>query len=58
MLFQSVQQWDTGLNSRHDKIFLFSTESRPTLWPTQTPIQWVSGAISLGVKRPRSEADD
>jgi hypothetical protein len=25
--------------------------------PTQPPIQWVSGALSLGVKRPRREAD-
>jgi hypothetical protein len=30
------------------KIFLFSTPSRPTLEPTQLPIQWVSGAVSLG----------
>jgi hypothetical protein len=27
------------------------------LGPTQPPIQWVSGALSLGVKRPGSEAD-
>jgi hypothetical protein len=25
--------------------------------PTQPPIQWVPGALSLGVKRPGSEAD-
>jgi hypothetical protein len=25
--------------------------------PTQSPIQWVLGALSLGVKRPRREAD-
>jgi hypothetical protein len=31
--------------------FLFSTSSRPTLWFTQPPIQWVPG-----VKRPRREA--
>jgi hypothetical protein len=31
--------------------------SRTTLGPTQTPIQWVSGALSLGVKRPGREAD-
>jgi hypothetical protein len=30
-------------------IFLFTT-SRPALGPTQPPIQWVLGAISLGVK--------
>jgi hypothetical protein len=27
------------------------------LGPTQPPIQWVPGALSLGVKRPRREAD-
>jgi hypothetical protein len=27
------------------------------LGPTQPPIQWVSGALSLGVKRPEREAD-
>jgi len=38
-------------------IFFFATASRPALWPTQPPIQWVPGAISLGVKRQRREAD-
>jgi hypothetical protein len=37
--------------------FFFDTMSRPVLGPTQPPIQWVLGAISLGVKRPRREAD-
>jgi len=27
------------------------------LGPTQPPIQWVTGALSLGVKRPEHEAD-
>jgi hypothetical protein len=31
--------------------------SRPALGPTQPPIQWVPGALSLGVKRPEREAD-
>jgi hypothetical protein len=31
--------------------------SRPALGPTQPPIQWVRGALSLGVKRPEGEAD-
>jgi hypothetical protein len=30
--------------------------SRPVLRPTQPPIQWVPGALSLGVKRPGREA--
>jgi hypothetical protein len=29
----------------------------PALEPTQPPIQWVSGALCLGVKRPEREAD-
>jgi hypothetical protein len=33
------------------RIFLFSTLSRPSLGPTQTPVKWVPGALSLGVKR-------
>jgi hypothetical protein len=38
-------------------IFLLSTVSRPALGPTQPPIQWVQGALSLGVKRPGRQAD-
>jgi hypothetical protein len=30
---------------------------RTALGPTQPPIQWVPGALSLGVKRPGSEAE-
>jgi hypothetical protein len=33
------------------KNFFFSTSSRPTLGLTQSPIQWVPGAPSPGVKR-------
>jgi hypothetical protein len=38
-------------------IFLFTTASRTALGPTQPPIQWVPGALSLWVKRPGREAD-
>jgi hypothetical protein len=38
-------------------IFLYTTASRPALGPTQPPIQWIPGALSLGVKRPGREAD-
>jgi hypothetical protein len=38
-------------------IFLFTTTSRTAVVPTQTPIQWVPGALSLEVKRQVREAD-
>jgi hypothetical protein len=38
-------------------IFLFATMSRVVVGPTQPPIQWVSGALSLGVKWAGHEAD-
>jgi hypothetical protein len=37
-------------------IFLFTTASRTAVGPTQPPIQWVPGALSLGTKRPGREA--
>jgi hypothetical protein len=37
-------------------IFLFTT-SRTALGPIQPPIQWVSGAFSMGVKQLGYEAD-
>jgi hypothetical protein len=47
-----------GFDSRRGlRIFLFTTASRTALGPTQPPLQWVPGALSLGVKRPGSEAD-
>jgi hypothetical protein len=47
-----------GFDSRRELgIFLVTTVSRPALGPTQPPIQWVPGTLSLGVKRPAREAD-
>jgi hypothetical protein len=49
---------EQGFESRQGLgIFLFTTASRPALGTTQPPIQWVPGALFLGVKRPRHEAD-
>jgi hypothetical protein len=36
---------------------IFSTSSRLTLGSTKLPIQWVTGTLSSGVKRPGHEAD-
>jgi hypothetical protein len=36
-------------------IFLFTAVSRMALGPTQPPIQWVPGVLSLAVKRPGRE---
>jgi hypothetical protein len=38
-------------------IFLFDSVSRPALGPAQPPIKWVSGALSMRVKRAGREAD-
>jgi hypothetical protein len=47
-----------GFDSRRGLgIFLFTTTSRMALGRTQPPIQWVPGALSLGVKRPGREDD-
>jgi len=43
---------DTGFESRRrHEIYLFSKTTRPPLGPTQPPIQWLPGALSLGVKQ-------
>jgi hypothetical protein len=39
------------------EFFFFTTASRTVLGPNQSPIQWVPGSLSLGVKRPGREAD-
>jgi len=52
--------WTTGvqfLTGAMIESFLFSTASRPALGPTQPPIQWVTGTISLGIRQPGNEAD-
>jgi hypothetical protein len=38
-------------------IFLSTITSRTVLGPTQPPIQWVPGVLSLGVKQPKRASD-
>jgi hypothetical protein len=40
---------------QRQQIFLFSTASRPVLGTTHSPLQWVLGFLSPGVKRPGRE---
>jgi hypothetical protein len=47
-----------GFDSRRELgISLSTTASGTTLGPTQPPIEWVSGPLSLRLKRPGREAD-
>jgi hypothetical protein len=39
-----------GLITDRQRIFLLASASRPALGPNQTPVQWVPGVLSLGVK--------
>jgi hypothetical protein len=49
---------DRGFESRQGLgIFLFTTASGTALGPTQPPIQWVPGALSLKVKQLEREVD-
>jgi hypothetical protein len=48
-----------GLNSQQGKgrdYFLFTHTHKPALKTIQSPVQWVPGALSLGVKWPWAEA--
>jgi hypothetical protein len=47
----------TGSIPESVNFFLFSTESRPTLGPTQPPIQWVPETLSRGVRWQGREDD-
>jgi hypothetical protein len=56
----AMKTWldDRGFEPRQGLgIFLFTNMYRLALGPTQLPIQWEPGALSLGLKRPGCEAD-
>jgi hypothetical protein len=65
LIAQSVKRWVSGwkigvlgFDSRGGVgIFLFTTASVQAQRPTQPPIQWVPGSLSLRVKRPKRKAD-
>jgi hypothetical protein len=47
-----------GFDSRRGLgILLLTISSRPVLGPAQSPIHWVTMAVSLGIERPGLEAD-
>jgi hypothetical protein len=48
---------DRGYESRQGLEIFLITASRPALESTQAPIQWVPGALPLGLKRPERDAD-
>jgi hypothetical protein len=52
----SVGMMDSDSRQRR-YIFIYSTASRQDLVPTQSPIEWVLGALPLGIKRLEREAN-
>jgi hypothetical protein len=42
-----------SIPGRGEKIFPLASVSRPTLGPTQPPVQWVQGVLSSGLRRGR-----
>lgn len=51
---------DRGIQVRfpvEERDLLFCSPSRPVLEPTYFLIQWVTGAVSSGIKRPEPDAD-
>jgi hypothetical protein len=55
VVYRRATGWMIGGFESWQELGVF--ESRSVLGPTQPPIQWVPGALSLGVKRPGREVD-
>jgi hypothetical protein len=47
------QAIEVSMPSRGERIFPLTSVSRPALGPTQPPVQWVLGVLSLGLMRGR-----
>jgi hypothetical protein len=54
---QNTPLWRCAQLKHRDNFTCTFYPSRSAVGPTQPPIQWVPGALSLGVKRPGREAD-
>jgi hypothetical protein len=48
---------ESGFDSQQEQEIFLPIMSRPALGPTQRPIQWVVGTLSLGAKWSGHEAD-
>jgi hypothetical protein len=57
LLILLLSPFTLTLSSILSYLFIFLPLFIPALGPTQPPMQWVPGALSLGVKRPGREAD-
>jgi hypothetical protein len=55
--FTTIWRREVHIGLKVDASVGETTASRKALGPIQPPIQWVPGALSLGVKRPGREAD-
>ena len=54
---QDGRLWKGTRSMQEQDIFRFAEMDKATTGPTQPPILQIPGAISLGVRRPRREAD-
>jgi len=47
-IFQGCGLGESDFGSWERKAIFYSKASRPTLWPTQPSVQWVTGLLPLG----------